>query len=62
MKQFLPFFESFDRDFGTLGIGMIKIGFQTRTRRPRLGYMQILVNWLYFFSQKYQIGLFFVTL
>ena len=31
----MPFFENFDRDFGTLGIELAKIGLQIRTRRPR---------------------------
>ena len=34
-KPFLPFFENFDRDFGTLGIEIPKIGLQIRTRRLR---------------------------
>ena len=25
MKRFFPFFENFDRDFGTLGIEIVKI-------------------------------------
>ena len=52
-KPFLPFFENFDRDFGTFGIEIAKIGFQIRNRRPRVSYMQILVNLaVFFFSLK----------
>ena len=36
MKLFLPLFENFDRDFGTLGIEIVKIRLQIRTRRPRI--------------------------
>ena len=36
MKRFFPFFEDFNRNFGTLGIEMIKIWLQIRTRRPRI--------------------------
>ena len=36
MKQFFPFFENFNRDFGTLGMGIAQIGLQIRTRRPRI--------------------------
>ena len=32
-KPFLPIFENFDRDFGTLGMEILKIGLQIRTRR-----------------------------
>ena len=30
------FFENLNRDFGTLGIGIVQIGLQIRTRRPRI--------------------------
>ena len=36
MKWFFPFFENFDRDFGTLGIEKVKIWLQIRTRRHRI--------------------------
>ena len=36
MKGFFLFFENFNRDFGTLGIKIVKIWFQIRTRRPRI--------------------------
>ena len=36
MKRFFPFFENFDHDFGTLGIEIVKIRLQIRTRRPRI--------------------------
>ena len=36
MKRFFPFFENFNRDFGTLGMGIVQIGLQIRTRRPRI--------------------------
>ena len=36
MNRFFQFFDDFDRDFGTLGMGKAKIGLQIRTRRPRI--------------------------
>ena len=36
MKGFFPFFENFNRDFGTLGIEIVKIRLHIRTRRPRI--------------------------
>ena len=30
----MPLFENFDRDFGTLGMGIVKIRLQIRTCRP----------------------------
>ena len=30
------FFENLNRDFGTLGIGIVQIGLQIRTGRPRI--------------------------
>ena len=33
----MAFFENFDRDFGTLGIGIAKIRLQIRTRHPQNG-------------------------
>ena len=35
-KSFLLFFENLNRDFGTLGIGIVQIRLQFRTRRPRI--------------------------
>ena len=35
MKLFFPFFENFNRDFGTLAIVKAEIGLQIRTHRPR---------------------------
>ena len=32
----MPFFRNFERDFGTLGRGIAKIGLQIRTRRPKI--------------------------
>ena len=36
MKLFFPFFENFDRDFGTLSIEIAKTGFQIWTRHLRI--------------------------
>ena len=36
MKRFFPFFENLDRDFGPLGIEIVKIRLQIRTRSPRI--------------------------
>ena len=36
MKRFFPFFENFDRHFGTLGIEIVEIWLQIRTRRRRI--------------------------
>ena len=36
MKGYLLFFENFDRDFGTIGIKIAKIGLQIRTCHPRI--------------------------
>ena len=32
----MQFFENLNRDFGTLGIGIVQIRFQIRTRLPRI--------------------------
>ena len=42
IKQFFPFFEIFNRNFGTLGKEIVKIKFGFAVLE--LGYMQILVN------------------
>ena len=36
MKRFFPFFENFDRDFGTLGTEIVKIWLQIRTFHRRI--------------------------
>ena len=36
MNRFFLFFENFNRNFGTLGIGIVQIGLQIGTRRPRI--------------------------
>ena len=38
-KPFLPFFENFNQDFGTVGIKIIEIWLQIRIRRPRNWYV-----------------------
>ena len=45
MKLFSPLFKNFDRNFGTLGVGIVKIRLQIRTRRPR---MRLYVNFVKF--------------
>ena len=35
-SDFFHFFGNFERDFGTLGIGIAKIGLQVWTSRPRI--------------------------
>ena len=36
MKRFFPFFENFNRDFGTLGIEIAKIRLQIRISHNRI--------------------------
>ena len=45
MKEFLPFFESFYSNLGTLGIEIAEISdFKVRLDVLEIGYMKILVN------------------
>ena len=44
MKLFFPFFESFNRDFGKLGIEIAVIRFKFGLVFLEIGCMQILVN------------------
>ena len=63
MKRFFPFFENFDRNFGTLGIEIAKIGLQIQTRHPRIRLYQILAHLaLLFLSKIINWHVFMVTL
>ena len=46
------FFENLNRDFGTLGKGLVKIGLQIRTRRPRIRSYANFCKFGYVFSLK----------
>ena len=63
MKRFSPFFENFNREFGTLGMELIKIWLQIRTRRPLIRFYANFGKFGCIISLKNkQLACFFVTL